>query len=162
MPDFSSATFLNSVQVPATATARTTPHASASTATGSTGTGNQLGKQDFLKLLMAQMQNQDPLKPMDNQAMIAQMAQFSALEATQALNATIQQSSNVQTVAQAGSLIGKYIQSNQSDGSSISGAVTGVTFTTTSGVVTPTVLVNGRDVDYSTIVKISSTPIAQA
>lgn len=156
MPEVSSSSFLNSVQVPATATSST---AKTSTTTGS---GNQLGKQDFLKLLMAQMQNQDPLKPMDDQQMVAQMAQFSALEATQALNATIQQSNNVQTVAQAGALIGKYIQANQSDGTVDSGAVTGVNFTTTNGVVTPTVLVNGKDIDYGTIVKVSSTPIAQA
>src|SRR5919199_6689697 len=104
---------------------------------------NRLGKQDFLKLLMAQMQNQDPMKPMDDTQMIAQMAQFSALEATQALNATIQQNNNIQTIAQAGGLIGKYIQANQSDGTTASGAVTGVNFTTTDGVVTPTVLVNG-------------------
>ena len=154
MPDVSSSSFLNSVQVPATSS-------TAKTST-TTGSGNQLGKQDFLKLLMAQMQNQDPLKPMDDQQMIAQMAQFSALEATQALNTTIQQSNNISTVAQAGGLIGKYIQANQSDGTVDSGAVTGVNFTTTNGVVTPTVLVNGKDVDYSTIVKVSSTPISQA
>lgn len=155
MPDVSSSSFLNSVQVPATATSSTAK-------TSTTAGGNQLGKQDFLKLLMAQMQNQDPLKPMDDQQMVAQMAQFSALEATQALNATIQQSNNVQTIAQAGALIGKYVQANQSDGSVDSGAVTGVNFTTTNGVVTPTVLVNGRDIEYGNIVKVSSTPIARA
>jgi flagellar hook assembly protein FlgD len=88
--------------------------------------------------------------------MIAQMAQFSALEATQTLNATMQHSNNMQTIAQAGGLIGKYITTNQPDGTITSGAVTGVNFITTDGVVTPTVLVNGKDVDYSTIVKVSS------
>ena len=120
---------------------------------------NQLGKQDFLKLLMAQMQNQDPLKPMDDTQMIAQMAQFSALEETQALRSTIQTNSNNQTVSQAASLIGKYIQAAQADDTQVNGAVTGVRFETTDGAVTPIVQVDGHDVDYSTIVKISSTPI---
>src|ERR1041385_2042930 len=71
---------------------------------------NALGKQDFLKLLMAQLQNQDPMKPMDDSQMIAQMAQFSALEATQGLQQTIQTSSNNTTIAQASALIGKYVQ----------------------------------------------------
>src|SRR5712691_13440170 len=116
-----SSSFLNSVQVPQTT--GTKP----STTTGS----SKLGKQDFLKLLMAQLQNQDPMKPMDDTQMIAQMAQFSALEASQQLNATMQTSNNMQTVLQAGALIGKYIQANQSDGTSTTGAVTSVGLTTT-------------------------------
>lgn len=41
---------------------------------------NEMGKDAFLQLLMTQMQYQDPLNPMDNTAMVAQLAQFSALE----------------------------------------------------------------------------------
>jgi flagellar basal-body rod modification protein FlgD len=153
MTDISvSSSFLNSVQV---------PQATGSTPSTTSGS-SKLGKQDFLKLLMAQLQNQDPMKPMDDTQMIAQMAQFSALEATQALQATIQTTSNTQTVAQAGGLIGKYVQADQSDGSSILGAVSGVNFTSKDGVVSPTLVVNGKDVDYSSIRKVSSTPITQA
>ena len=161
MPDVTSSTFLNQVQVPQTsATSLTANSTSASSAP--VDKTHQLGKQDFLKLLMAQLQNQDPMKPMDDTQMIAQMAQFSALEATQQLQQTIQQSNNVQTIFQAGALIGKYIQANQSDGTSTTGAVTGVDFTSTDGVVSPTLQVDGQDVDYSTIVKVSSTPITTA
>jgi flagellar basal-body rod modification protein FlgD len=154
--DISSSSFLNSVQVPATGS-------TGSTAASSSGDKTkQLGKQDFLKLLMAQLQNQDPMKPMDDTQMIAQMAQFSALEATQSLQHTLQTSTNNQTIAQASALIGKYIQADQSDGSTVTGTVSGVDFTSTDGVVAPTVIVNNKDVDYSTIRKISTTPIAKA
>jgi flagellar basal-body rod modification protein FlgD len=162
MTQVSSSSFLNSVQVPAANASASSSLAAATAHALPTGQSKQLGKQDFLKLLMAQLQNQDPMKPMDDTQMIAQMAQFSALEATQQLNATIQNNNNVQTIAQAGALIGKYIRADQADGTTTTGAVTGVNFTSTNGVVSPTVIVDNKDVDYSTIRQISSTPIKTA
>lgn len=49
-----------------------------------------LGQGDFLKLMIAQLQQQDPTDPVDNKAMLAQMAQFSALAGTAQGNATLQ------------------------------------------------------------------------
>ncbi|KAA3635715.1 MAG: hypothetical protein DWP97_04275 [Calditrichaeota bacterium] len=48
--------------------------------TRQTGSLQQLGKDDFLQLLVAQMENQDPLEPMSNEESLAQLAQFSSLE----------------------------------------------------------------------------------
>ena len=48
---------------------------------GEGGLGS-LGQADFLRLLTTQLANQDPLEPTDNEAMLAQLAQFSQLEAT--------------------------------------------------------------------------------
>jgi flagellar basal-body rod modification protein FlgD len=45
-----------------------------------TGQMQSLGKDDFLKLLVSKLQNQDPLKPMDDQSFVAELAQFSSLE----------------------------------------------------------------------------------
>jgi len=46
----------------------------------SRNTSSELGKDEFLKILITQLSNQDPLQPMDNAQFISQMAQFSSLE----------------------------------------------------------------------------------
>ena len=43
------------------------------------GAGQQMGQSDFLRLMTAQLSQQDPFNPVDNQQMVAQMAQFSSL-----------------------------------------------------------------------------------
>jgi len=70
--------------------------------TDNTSTVNQaavLGKDDFLKLLVTQMKNQDPLDPMDGTEYTAQLAQFSSLEALQNIDAEIQQLKTSQAAA---------------------------------------------------------------
>lgn len=69
-------------QGPATQTILPRPEASGTTS---------LGQGDFLKLLIAQLQQQDPFEPVDNKDMLAQMAQFSSLAGTTESNATLAQ-----------------------------------------------------------------------
>ena len=83
---------------------------SASTAAGAAGTattsdalstaGGKLGKDEFLKLLVAQLRNQDPTSPADGKEMAAQLAQFSSVEQLQNISATL----TAQQSAQAASL----------------------------------------------------------
>lgn len=64
-----------------------------STATKSRATGGVMGKDDFMKLLITQMTNQDPLSPQDSAQMASQLAQFSALEQMTNINAALQDQS---------------------------------------------------------------------
>lgn len=64
--------------------------ADAADALASATAGNQaLGKDAFLKLLIAQVSHQDPLKPMDDTAFVAQLAQFSSLEQSMGINSRL-------------------------------------------------------------------------
>ncbi len=58
---------------------------------------DQLGKDDFLKLLTVQLRYQDPLNPMENTEFIAQMAQFSSLEQLQNMNAGLEKNLGAET-----------------------------------------------------------------
>lgn len=73
----------------------------------SAGLGGGLGKDAFLKILLAQMRNQDPLNPTDGTAMVAQLAQFSTLEQMQNLNEKIDQLLHVQLLGELSGLVGK-------------------------------------------------------
>lgn len=96
-------------------------------ATAATSAATQIsgvGLQDFLKILTSQLSNQDPLKPLDNQEFIAQVAQFSALEQSQQLNQKIDQLLSVQAATQSVGLLGKTVDINSSNGT-VSGQVKG-------------------------------------
>jgi len=91
--------------------------------------GNSLGINDFLKILLTQLSFQDPLKPIDNAAFVAQLAQFSALQATQELNTKIDTLTQTQATLQSVSLLGKTIDLDSSGGL-ISGTIAAVAFNT--------------------------------
>jgi flagellar basal-body rod modification protein FlgD len=88
-----------------------------------------MGSNDFLKLLTTELQNQDPMQPMDDTQSIAQLAQFSALSATQELNTSFQNFQSNFGVMQASSLIGKKVTVVSSDGTGNSSNITGTVST---------------------------------
>jgi len=67
--------------------------------------GDNMGKHDFLKLLAAQLQYQDPLNPQSDSDFAAGLAQFSSLEQMQNMNSTLETMSNYQSY----SLVGKFV-----------------------------------------------------
>jgi len=74
--------------------------------------GNDLGKNEFLELLVAQMNNQNPLEPQENGEFIGQLAQFSTVEGVEKLNSsmeTILSGYQSSQALQASSLVGRKV-----------------------------------------------------
>ena len=93
----------------ATATTSTTTNSSAITADYNT----------FLKLLVTQLQNQDPTNPVDNTEQIAQLASFSAVEQQTQTNAKLDMLLTYAGLDQASSMVGKYITSADGETSGV-------------------------------------------
>jgi len=109
---------------------------------------DELGKDDFLKILITQLTNQDPTAPMEDREFIAQMAQFSTLEQMTNLSGEFQRLTGLLQSGQAVSLLGKTVDIVLGD-ATVSGTVDEVT-----GGEYPQVLVNGSYYDYANVQRI--------
>lgn len=100
-----------------------------STVTGPTGApaASGLNMQDFLKVLLTQLTYQDPLKPMDNEQFMAQIAQFTTLQQTQQMNSNIEQLLTNQASLQSVGLIGRTVDLQTASGA-VTGTVTALSF----------------------------------
>jgi flagellar basal-body rod modification protein FlgD len=98
------------------------------TSTSKTSSTNGIGKDTFMKLLVAQMSQQNPLEPTDDKEMIAQMTQFSMLE--QMTNMATSSAANATSgqVSQAVALIGHDVSYMDADGATQTGSVERVGF----------------------------------
>jgi len=108
-----------------------------------------LGKDDFMNLLVTQLQYQDPLQPTDNTQFISQMAQFSALEQMQNLNTTVSSS-------KAFGMIGKYVTANVTDATTnTTSTVTGLVASVKMDSGKTSVVVNGQDIPIEQITDVT-------
>ena len=83
-----------------------------------------LGQNEFLKLLVTQMRNQDPMQPVSDTEFIAQMAQFSSLEQTKTMSADITKLRQGNDFLQATNLLGKEVRLSLGDMAFTKGIVT--------------------------------------
>lgn len=129
--------------------------------TTSITSSNNLGKDDFLKLMLTELRYQDPMEPVKDKEFIAQLAQFSALEQMQNLNKTMsnflaeQQKAQENlyylfSAARATDLIGKEVKAIL-DGGEVSGVVTG--YKAINGMVK--ILVDGKEIPIEQIFQVA-------
>jgi flagellar basal-body rod modification protein FlgD len=86
-----------------------------------------IGQEDFFRILVTQLSFQDPLKPIDNQEFIAQLAQFTSLDQTRQVNERIDTLLTIQSVSQSIGLIGRTVEVT-TPGGQVVGAVTTLNF----------------------------------
>ncbi len=110
-------------------------------------TSNELGKDDFLKLLITQLSNQDPTSPMEDTQFISQMAQFSSLEQMTNMSTAFEKMASFINASEAASTLGKTVQIT-AGGNQFEGVVEQATRGEN-----PQILVNGN---YYTMDKISA------
>ncbi|MFW6380681.1 MAG: flagellar hook assembly protein FlgD [Spirochaetota bacterium] len=108
----------------------------------------ELGKDEFLKILITQLQNQDPTEPMQDREFIAQMAQFSTLEQMTNMSSEFERLGSLLQSGQAVNVLGKTVDIVLGD-AVVTGRVQEVT-----GGDYPQVLVNGSYYDYSNVQRV--------
>ena len=115
------------------------------------GPSTELGQDAFLKLMLVQMQNQDPTNPMDNSQMLQQQAAFTQINELQKLN---QATSTNNMILQATALVGKEVSIMNPDDptKTITGTVTSANFTSN----TATVVVNGKEYPLGLVMSVGT------
>jgi len=116
-----------------TSNTQNTTITSANTNSTTNAVSNELGKNDFLKLLVAQLKNQDPMSPADNTQFVAQLAQFSSLEQMNNVAKSMEELKTSMTtlygqslLTQGAAMIGKEAVGVNGSGEEVSGQITSV------------------------------------
>ena len=114
----------------------------------STQSGSASADKDmFLKLLVAQMKYQDPMNPTDSSEFLSQSAQFTALEKMSTTAEQVTQLVGLQMAFGASSLVGRTVTYPMEDGTSVSGSVSSVKFTSNGPILT----VDGVEVNFNEV-----------
>jgi flagellar basal-body rod modification protein FlgD len=92
---------------------------------GSSSLNSQLGETAFLQLLTTQLQNQDPLNPMDDTQSVAELAQFSSVQAVTSLNDSFSSFESNFSVMQSAGLLGKTVSAQTTDANGNATSVSG-------------------------------------
>ncbi|AOS45115.1 flagellar basal body rod modification protein [Lacunisphaera limnophila] len=117
-----------------------------------------LGSDDFMKLLAVQFQSQDPMKPMEDTAFIAQMAQFTSLDQSNSLVREMGLLRSDQQNLTASGMLGRTVTVSDADGLPVSGQVTAVENTAKG----PVLIIDGNKYPLSTVQRVEYTPYSPA
>jgi len=121
---------------PITPSATTATSPTSSSTASATNSSQELDKDTFLKLMMVQMQNQDPLNPSDPTSYMGELAQLTTLEQTTNMAQSASQTAAEQQTTAALALLGHKVSYTDSTGASVTGTVDKVEFTSSGPMLT--------------------------
>jgi flagellar basal-body rod modification protein FlgD len=104
------------------------PTSGAATPASAMSASSQLDQDTFLKLMVAQLRNQDPMNPTDSSQFLAQTAQFTSLEKLGQVADQTEQAFSAQMAFGASSLVGRTVTYTDAEGSEVTGQVSSVRF----------------------------------
>ena len=84
---------------------------------------SQIGRDQFMELLVTQLRNQDPLEPVNQQDFLGQLAQFSSLQGIEQLNTNFAESLKFQQLSQGGALVGRSVEYTNAQGEPKTGLI---------------------------------------
>lgn len=137
----------------------TTPVNTAPSTNRVQGKNFQLKTEDFINMMVTQLQNQDPLEPAKNQELLAQMSQIGQLQSSSQLQETLKSVMLQSQLTNASAMIGKSVTALNDDGSTTTGIVNSVK------VVDGNVnleLDNGQSLPLTRVTTINGTPLSPA
>src|SRR5258707_7234439 len=120
---------------------------------------HQLNTDDFIKMMLTQLQNQDPLEPAKNQELLAQMSQIGQLQTSTQLQDTLKGLTLQNQLGSAGNLIGKLVQGLDSNNDSVVGLVDSVRIENNQVFLE---LDSGKTLQMSNVIAIANAPTNRA
>ncbi len=127
------------------------------TATSAIGSKLKLQPADFLKMMITQLEHQDPMKPTTNSELLAQMSQIGQLQSSDSLQTSLQTFGLQTSISSASSMIGKTVEGLDQFNKPIAGVVTSVKVSSGSVALE---LDNGNNLDLASVRSISPGPAA--
>ena len=128
------------------------PAGGATATTGASLPVDQLGQDTFLKLMVAQLRNQDPMNPQDSSEFLAQTAQFTSLEKLEKVADMSAQAFAAQMAFGASSLVGRTVDYTDADGAEATGVVSSVRF----GPAGPALLIGDAEVSLDRVTAVTA------
>jgi flagellar basal-body rod modification protein FlgD len=115
---------MSAISNPSAAAQTQTSQAAANSNSTSGGGFNNLTTADFMQMLIAELENQDPTQPMSNEDLLTQLSTMSQLQSTQDLDSALQANTNNQQLSIASSFIGANVTGTDSNKNPVNGVAT--------------------------------------